>query len=498
MAMKRRLLATLLGVVFSLITIFVVSAIFAYWSPDMDKEPVTHPAPHTLALVKGQTSLRLAMVHDVLHERYLVHSEAYWGARLKIAKATLDSANALKGAPSKDVLDAFDVCGVSLDKLHRSQEAVAVMRQKLALLKRENTQFKVDAKSIDGFTYEKLLEKLREAAPLTEIQKSFYRTYANLGTFLIHSSFKGLLAKSTDSRARIVEGIGYIKTAMYINPGAHFGRETWQYVAANHLLYCLDNEDQRLAFDINGNDLKQIALGGLTSDAIRLSRELERLAQHQESPENFPLSYDERLMIRFQIATVGKPRPLSKENVFIPESAPFDEPTLGIIGMWTLGGGANPHFSFALANNMFQVGQKYIAWTGYERTKRLAQRFWKEEKYHKALIDFCNKSQKTIEANIPEKGAELRAEFDAELAFGQKYQKDYQAYEERRLKEGLVPNSKGFYDDFFKGRASISSDVGEDDELSGMRPIKGGDPWLLIGTLLMGFGIGVYLAGVSR
>jgi hypothetical protein len=34
----------------------------------------------------------------------------------------------------------------------------------------------------------------------------------------------------------------------------------------------------------------------------------------------------------------------------------FDEPTLGIIGMCRLGGGANPHFALALAETMLRVG----------------------------------------------------------------------------------------------------------------------------------------------
>ena len=41
---------------------------------------------------------------------------------------------------------------------------------------------------------------------------------------------------------------------------------------------------------------------------------------------------------------------------------PFDEPALGIIGMWRQGGGANPHFALALGETMLRVGQRYIAW----------------------------------------------------------------------------------------------------------------------------------------
>ena len=44
------------------------------------------------------------------------------------------------------------------------------------------------------------------------------------------------------------------------------------------------------------------------------------------------------------------------------DQRPFDEPTLGLVGMWTLGGGANPHFAMALGHLMESVQQRRIAW----------------------------------------------------------------------------------------------------------------------------------------
>lgn len=503
MSIKRRVFATVLGAIFGFVFFIGMSIYSAIFGAAVVKHEVFSDAPHTLPLVKGQTSLRLAMVHDVLLDRHSVHSEAYWRARLEIAKKSLDDVGALggelKGGPSEEVLNAFDVYGVCLDKLHRSKEAVAVMRRKLALLQQANKDFKVDSKLVAAFTYNDLLKKLEEGSRLTETQKSFYRTYANLGTFLIHASFKGLLAKKKESRAQIVEGIGHIKTSMTINPGAHFGRETWQYVAANHLLYCLDHENQRLDFDINGNSLKKFnPIGGqLTSQGRRLEYDLQDLASYREKPEKVLLNFLERQRIRSHITIVGESRPLSKKDVFIPQSAPFDEPTLGMIGMWTLGGGANPHFSLALANNMAIAGQRYIAWTGYERTKRLAKRFWREEKYHKGLIEFCDKTQKRIEMSIPESRAELVKEFEEELALGRSFQQDYKAYEIRRLKEGLAPNSEGFYDAFFEGRESIASDPGGYDEIKvrGRTKVGPGGALSAITALILGFGLGVFLVG---
>ena len=43
----------------------------------VDEEPVAYPLPHHIPKVEGGVTLRFAMVHDVLHERYAVHGKAY-------------------------------------------------------------------------------------------------------------------------------------------------------------------------------------------------------------------------------------------------------------------------------------------------------------------------------------------------------------------------------------------------------------------------------------
>ncbi|MDF1663100.1 MAG: hypothetical protein P1V97_15100, partial [Planctomycetota bacterium] len=189
-----------------------------------------YPAPHTLPLIEGRTSLRLAMVHDVLHERYLVHSEAYWKARSEIAKDKLDSAKALEEtveiAPDDELLNAFDVYGVCLDKLQRSDEAVQVLRKKLAIQRQLFPEFNVDEEAVENLTYDSLKRNPAYEPKLSKVREGFYRTHVNLGTFLIHASLGGAFSGDKSARAGLEEGYDHIKKSMTINPGAHFGRET--------------------------------------------------------------------------------------------------------------------------------------------------------------------------------------------------------------------------------------------------------------------------------
>jgi hypothetical protein len=76
---------------------------------------------------------------------------------------------------------------------------------------------------------------------------------------------------------------------------------------------------------------------------------------------------EERL--RFRPPPSSQPGPAD----LIPD-VPFDQPTLGILGMWTQGGGENPHFAVALGNIMSRVGQLRLAHFAYQRADATADR----------------------------------------------------------------------------------------------------------------------------
>ena len=66
----------------------------------------------------------------------------------------------------------------------------------------------------------------------------------------------------------------------------------------------------------------------------------------------------------------------------------------------------------------------------------------------------------------PDEIANLRPQFEAELAFGEGYQRAYQEYEEQRLAAGVPIADEHFFDAFHAGREPIASAVGPEEEFS--------------------------------
>jgi hypothetical protein len=170
---------------------------------------------------------------------------------------------------------------------------------------------------------------------------------------------------------------------------------------------------------------------------------------------------------------------------------PFDEPALAIIGMWTLGGGPNPHFSLALGRMMDSLGQREIAWNAYERTVEMADHFWSDPAIRDHVVAQCRKLQHDI-ANS-DGGSELQAWEDrhraahiSELAWGVAYQKAYEDFEASRIAAGIGLDDPDFYKPFFQSRPSIASDprLADDIRVRHYQAISFGDffPCLVLGA----------------
>src|SRR5262249_22713689 len=157
--------------------------------------------------------LRFAMVHDVLHERYPRHGEAYYQERNRLCREQMNKpAPAIPHAKPDDAyLALFDDLGAGLDFLKQHDEAVHVLRGKL---------------------------RLQQAARFTGRQ--LYTTYANLGTFLIHGNFRATQAGDPAAKERLREGLSFIHKSIEVNPEAHFGRELWQAVTAEFMLAVME------------------------------------------------------------------------------------------------------------------------------------------------------------------------------------------------------------------------------------------------------------------
>jgi hypothetical protein len=135
---------------------------------------------------------------------------------------------------------------------------------------------------------------------------------------------------------------------------------------------------------------------------------------------------------------------------------------------------------------LLRVGQRYIAWDAFERASRLADRFYPEESIRKGLREHCRKRQAEIESTLrdekawqkvsPSPGAQalanLRADFDRELAVGETFQKNYQKYEQEKIQAGISIDGETFFDQFHARNPSIASPTGSEEWFAWIPPEK--------------------------
>jgi hypothetical protein len=385
------------------------------------------PLPHHFPKYPGGITLRFAMVHDVLHERYGRHSKEYYAERNREVREAIETQVGEK-LPEGD-FPLFDDLGVGLDSVGQHDVAVQVMRDKLQRQLRAN---------LSG--------------------RQLYTTYANLGTFLVHANTRKAIGGDKEAKDRLQEGLSFVKKSIEVNPEAHFGREVWQAVIVEFMLACIDKPELLLKYDMIGDLLIK------SIDPVRRRSNDVEWTQ-MEHPQGLRASLDDVRVYRKRITFVGGEGDWAKD---VPSSQPdpvaFDEPTLGIVGMWRLGGGANPHFALALGEIMTRVGQRYIAWCAYERAQRLAERFSKDLSVQKEFIGHCQRQQSMLVAKMPVNDAYGRKQrFDAELQYGLDYQKAYANYEADQIRAGVPLDHPSFYVAFNQQHGPIESPVGEEE-----------------------------------
>ena len=456
-------------------------------SGDLVAQVVEYPLPHHVPEFRGGVTLRFAMVHDVLLERFPKHGDAYYRERNRLTQRHLDELPESSTDEDPSVRFALtDDLAVGLDRLGKSAEAVALLRSKL------DRQRAAGLKGGD-----------------------LYTTYANLGTSYIHGSFSEAIVGDEAALERFREGVELIRESIAVNPEAHFGRERWQASIAEFLLAAVDDPSLLGRYDCLGNrlDLEVDAIVqqagepegrqygrpatlGFRKGGVLLFQPVQVMAKLDL---NDPMNWSDLSSIRRFITKVGAengwdavPVPANREPV------PFDEPTLGIIGMWRQGGGANPHFALALGETMLRVGQRYIAWEAFERAARLADRFWPDPAIRRIFLDHCHARQAAIVANLRAtnpwelKNSQhqslppptlptdeiinvLGSSFGHELAAALAYREAAQAFEAAQIEAG-TPLAQIHYDGpFGPGAGPLATPVGPEERFGWLPPGVGFD-----------------------
>ena len=421
---------------FAAILGFLLAVTLAAGSPDPPRQPVYYPLPHHVPKYPGGVSFRFAMAHDVLHERYPKHGPAHYRERNRLTREKL----AKLPADDPATFPLTDDLAAGLTRLGQLDEAVELLRAKLA---------RQEAKGLTGH--------------------DLYTTYANLGAILFHARLGEAAAGNAAARKEAEEGIGLIKRAVEVYPEAHFGREAWQVQYAEFVLAAMEKPEVLKQYDFVGNGLD----ASISPKAVRHEFEsvpFSMLARQNpdaiQNPDGIT-SEDTRHRFREAIPLVGRQHArgeVVKVGPWKSHRTPFDEPCLGIVGMWRQGIGPDPHFALCLGEIMLWVGQRFIAWAAFERASRMADRFGATPEAHQFLRDYCKKRQGQIEATLkPDEVAEVRPKFDAELAYGEGYQKAYQQYEADKIAAGASIFDDHFFDAFEAGREPIASPSGSEE-----------------------------------
>lgn len=467
------------------------------------------PQPYTVPFVQGGSALRIAMIHDVLHERYSKHGTAWYAERERRSKKALEAAG---DAVTDEHLRAMDDLAVALDRQGRPDEGTEVLRKKVALVERLHGPRPADGPLPSA----RARFDFMATQTLGPASLAWYRTCANLGTTLIHGSYVKARAGDAAAKERLREGLEWIRRSIAVNPGAHFGREVWQAGAVGWLLAACDDPSVLTKYDLIGQSL---APDALESEALlwnerprwwwrsyRPNRELfeawtEGTVAATQLPAALDVVWDYRAKsIRPVGAAVGWP---GRAAAGLEGPAPFDEPVLAVMGMWTLGGGANPFSAMTLAGVCERIGQRRVAWSGYARALGLAERFGPDAAVKDALVAHCRARQAALEA-APDLAdhAKLQSQHETELAFGLLFQELRAKFEEERIAAGADLDDPQFFvafdRDFEEKYGSIASPVGDTDRA--VVALDHGAPKLLdvASIVLFAFGLGAALGLLRR
>lgn len=440
------------------------------------------PAPHHAAALPGGTSLRLAMLHDLVTDRYERPSPAWHEARVAKRLAAVEAAER-RGAPlDPGALDAMDDAAVSLDQLHRQPEGIALMRRKLALLGvRAPNPEAASAVVRDLFGDSEAKRHARMASPLAERDRPRYRAAANLATLLAHQALaKGsscAIARENEPEP-LEEARRWLLDAIAIHPGAHFGREMWQLAALDWIRLAACRPDSLVKYDLLGDDLARPVPALARLHEPELHRCMRGL--NPARIDAGELSDSERACLRSHIPGAGAEAGFRGWGVmgdddadrwpraFLSQPVPFDEPALALFGMWVFGGGPNPHSALALAQLAEHAGEGHLAVEGYLRAWAMADRFSADPAMRAWLAAYCERRVGELARRLAqgEPGltvAELRRRFELELAAGRAFQAARDADETARLAAGADVDDPALAAALAKAHGSIATAPGSEE-----------------------------------
>ncbi len=397
------------------------------------------PMPHRIPSREGGVAFRFAMAHDILHERYPRSGPAYHRERIRLTRQKLTKLD----PNTPQALSLTDDLAAAHARLGEHDEAVALLRVKLARRK-----------------------MLGHEGP------SLSTTLSHLGASLTRGAFTKAAEGDPAARGRYREGVEALRAACV-------GHESWRLTVAEFLLAAMEKPERLQTFDCLGNWLglgfESMVRGehhhfglayGHAARTFPYGNEwpglLAEAAAKGTGPDD-PALWPELRDFRREVTKVGaeggwKELPVPSHR----KPVPFDEAMLGLVGLWHQDG-PEAHLALAIGETMLRVGQRRIAWAAYARASRLADSFASAPDARGIFPSHWAGRQHQIEQLLRGEHSSLESNFKDELAHGEAYQREYQAYEAERIAAGASIDDPAFYDAFHAGREPVASPSGPEE-----------------------------------
>ena len=182
-----------------------------------------------------------------------------------------------------------------------------------------------------------------------QARQAAYRARADLGTTLILAAQAHASPDGREAQDWLEEGQRLLSEAVQIEPTRHAPREFWR------AAWCkVEGWIEATPQDGGGID----ARGSARAQHARATQ-LDVAQVSRETP-------DRRARARLTVRGVRLPGRVP--------TAPFDDPVLGILDMWTHEEGPQVRLAYALGTILRVTGQRYLAWEAFERARELADR----------------------------------------------------------------------------------------------------------------------------
>jgi len=330
----------------------------------------------------------LPTVAAVLAGKFERHADFYYEQRVRRMREHLDA--------EPGDLNAVDNLAVALEKLGRLDEAVATLE------------------------------------PVVAEHPERYTALANLGTFRLHRWLRDR------DRADLDAGIGLIRRAIEVNPDAHFGREKYQLMLAEHVRDGLD-------------------------DPSVLERGSFVVPMLVDRPSTRPADLRDAMAMK-------------RDGRGDADDAEVNDAITGVVGMIRFGTGTSPHLYRALGDLLAARGDKHLSAWAYLRAIEFG---------HPRADDVGDEAEQVISTIGDEPSlAHVRADLDAAIAEADAWVAAFRQHEDAILRRGDDPMADGAMAGFYAehGDPRLASPRTVADVLS-RDPVVGG-----LGILLVSVG----------